>query len=62
MNALNTCINHQNGRAVVIHQGNGACPLCTAEATIEDLKQQVEDLEGERDSLQLEVDALGDGR
>jgi cell division protein FtsB len=53
-----TCTEH--GEDVVVFQGvrNSLCPLCEANTTIEDLKQKVEDLEGERDSLDSEIASL----
>jgi hypothetical protein len=51
----------EHGNTVVVYPSDyrsERCPLCVAEAEIDDLKQQVEDLEAERDSLASEVDDL----
>lgn len=63
--SIQTCTKHQqwinghNDEMIVVYQANvisfQPCPLCSANSEIEQLKQDIEDLTAERDSLQAQV-------
>ena len=57
---MNTHVCEEHGDDIVVFHGRyeTECPWCKVNIEIDDLKQQVKDIEDERDSLQSEVDSL----
>jgi peptidoglycan hydrolase CwlO-like protein len=62
--SLVTCEQHGD-EVVVVYNNNHSrsmnCPLCEAEAKVQDLQNQLGDVTDERDDLQKQVDDWSDG-